>query len=106
MDLIAILSTVILVVTIGTITVAVAAYAALKLRDRRKPKKGQLQAAEGSTSFEPVFLKRYMPPSRLTPSVADAPSVPAAAAPTPTASAPTDTTADPTGVPSSPSAPA
>ena len=38
MDIIGILSTVILLVTIGTITVAVAAYAALKLQDRRKPK--------------------------------------------------------------------
>jgi hypothetical protein len=71
MDLIAILSTVILLVTIGTITVAIAAYAALKLRDRRKPKAGRLQVAESSKSFEPVFLKRYMPPSH-----SDTPSEP------------------------------
>jgi hypothetical protein len=64
MDLIAILSTVILLVTIGTITVAIAAYVALKLRDRRKPKAGRLQAAEKSAAYEPVFLTRYMPPSQ------------------------------------------
>jgi hypothetical protein len=64
MDLVAILSTVILLVTIGTITVAVAAYVALKLRDRRKPKAGRLKLEGVTESFEPVFLKRYMPPSR------------------------------------------
>ena len=63
MDLIAFLSTVILLVTIGTITVAIAAYVALKLRDRRKPKPGRLQGVGNSSAFEPVFLKRYMPPS-------------------------------------------
>jgi hypothetical protein len=63
MDLIAILSTVILLVTIGTIAVAVAAYAALKLRDKRKPKKGKLDMGGEAPPFEPVFLKRYMPPS-------------------------------------------
>jgi hypothetical protein len=67
MDLIAILSTVILLVTIGTITVAIAAYAALKLRDKRKPKAGRLQAVEKSAAYEPVFLTRYMPPSHADP---------------------------------------
>jgi heme/copper-type cytochrome/quinol oxidase subunit 2 len=64
MDLIAILSTVILLVTIGTIAVAVAAYAAFKLRDKRKPKKGKLEVHGEAPPFEPVFLKRYMPPNR------------------------------------------
>lgn len=64
MDIIAILSTIILLVTIGTITVAVAAYAALKLRDRRKPKAGRAQASNAVEEFQPVFLKRYSPPER------------------------------------------
>lgn len=64
MDLIAILSTIILLVTIGTITVAVAAYAALKLRDRRKPKAGRVQIDNAVDTFQPVFLKRYAPPAR------------------------------------------
>lgn len=64
MDLISILSTVILLVTIGTIAVAIAAYAALKLRDRRKPKAGKLNMQGESDEFVPVFLKRYMPSSK------------------------------------------
>jgi hypothetical protein len=73
MDLIAILSTVILLVTIGTITVAIAAYAALKLRDKRKPKAGRLQAVEKSAAYEPVFLTRYMPPSQADPGITATP---------------------------------
>jgi heme/copper-type cytochrome/quinol oxidase subunit 2 len=38
-DLISILTTTILATTIGTIIVGVAAYAAFKLRDKRKPTK-------------------------------------------------------------------
>jgi hypothetical protein len=52
-----------LLVTIGTIAIAVAAYAAFKLRDKRKPKKGKLEVMGKSPPFEPVFLKRYTPPS-------------------------------------------
>lgn len=62
MDLIAILSTVILLVTVGTIMVALAAYAAVKVRDKRKPKPGRELNAPGSTGFRPEFLQRYMPP--------------------------------------------
>ena len=65
MDLIAILSTVILLVTIGTITIAIAAYLALKLRDRRKPTSDRLNMHRESEEFTPVFLKRYMPPSKM-----------------------------------------
>ncbi len=39
MDLISLLATVILITTIGTLVVAVAAYIAFKLRDKRRPKK-------------------------------------------------------------------
>jgi heme/copper-type cytochrome/quinol oxidase subunit 2 len=63
MDLISILTTVILATTIGTIIVGVAAYAAFKLRDKRKPKKKT--AAEGGApeAEQAVFLKRYLPAS-------------------------------------------
>jgi len=60
MDLISILSTVILITTIGTMGVAVAAYVAFKVRDRRKPQKKDPTAAEGG-AFEPIFLTPYRP---------------------------------------------
>ncbi|MDZ4160551.1 MAG: hypothetical protein U1D28_01525 [Burkholderiales bacterium] len=63
MDLIAILSTVILLVTVGTVVVALAAYAAVKVRDKRKPKPGRGAQAVGSSGFQPEFLQRYMPPA-------------------------------------------
>ena len=60
MDLISILATVILVTTIGTMIVGVGAYAAFKLRDKRKPKKkDDTMDIEGS--HEPIFLTRYLP---------------------------------------------
>jgi heme/copper-type cytochrome/quinol oxidase subunit 2 len=58
-DLISILTTTILATTIGTIIVGVAAYAAFKLRDKRKPTKKA--SAEGGTQEEAVFFKRYVP---------------------------------------------
>jgi hypothetical protein len=60
MDLISILATVILVTTIGTTVVGVGAYAAFKLRDKRRPK-AKKAASVGPGSEDPVFLKRYMP---------------------------------------------
>ena len=62
MDLIAILATVILVTTIGTMVVGVGAYAAFKLRDKRKPskKKGD-ETLDSHGPREPIFLKRYTP---------------------------------------------
>lgn len=60
MDLISILSTVILITTIGTMGVAVAAYVAFKVRDRRKPQKKDPTATEGA-AFEPIFLTPYRP---------------------------------------------
>jgi hypothetical protein len=64
MDLIAILSTVILLVTVGTITVALAAYAAVKVRDKRKPKQGPASSTDNQGGFQPEFLRRYMPPDK------------------------------------------
>jgi heme/copper-type cytochrome/quinol oxidase subunit 2 len=62
MDLISILATVILVTTIGTMVVGVGAYAAFKLRDRRKPKKKKTDdTMDSAGSQEPIFLTRYVP---------------------------------------------
>lgn len=61
MDLISILATVILVTTIATTVVGIAAYAAFKLRDKRKPTKARAVTDEGPQ--EAVFLKRYLPPA-------------------------------------------
>jgi len=59
MDFISILATIILFTTVATLAVALAAYAAFKLRERRKPGKGGPAAAGGA--IEPMFLERYMP---------------------------------------------
>ena len=65
MDLVSIFATVILVATIGTLIMAVAAYFAYKVREWRKPKlAARKKAAESAASGEPVFLKRYVPPPR------------------------------------------
>ncbi len=63
MDLISILATVILVTTIGTMIVGVGAFAAFKLRDKRKPKKSKSDTALNLTGIqEPIFLTPYIPP--------------------------------------------
>ncbi len=62
MDLISILATVILVTTIGTMVVGVVAYAAFKLRDKRKStKKRGDDTLDSNGPREPIFLKRYVP---------------------------------------------
>jgi hypothetical protein len=67
MDLISILATVILVTTIGTMIVGVGAYAAFKLRDKRKPTKSRVDQTLNLTGInEPVFLKPYIPTSLAT----------------------------------------
>lgn len=60
MDLISILSTVILIATIGTMGVAVAAYVAFKLRDKRKPGKKD-PSPDQNGEVNPIFLTRYKP---------------------------------------------
>ena len=60
MDLISLLATVLLVTTIGTLVVGVAAYVAFKLRDKRRPDRNALVQPDGDT-LEPVFLERYTP---------------------------------------------
>lgn len=73
MDLISILTTVILATTVGTVIIGVAAYAAFKLRDKRKPKvkKDGDAAKAGTAAVEAVFLKKYVPVSAI-PSVSEA----------------------------------
>ncbi len=63
MDLISILTTVILATTIGTVIVGVAAYAAFKLRDKRKPKAKKVEgdAVAGKEIAEAIFLTKYVP---------------------------------------------
>ncbi|MFZ4478945.1 MAG: hypothetical protein ACOYNZ_03515 [Rhodoferax sp.] len=62
MDLISVLATVILITTIGTMVVGVGAYAAFKLRDKRKPTAGRTdETMNKGGPTEPVFLKRYIP---------------------------------------------
>ena len=64
MDLISILATVILITTVGTMVVGVGAYAAFKLRDKRKPSKSRGDETLNTTGpQEPMFLKPYIPPS-------------------------------------------
>jgi hypothetical protein len=60
MDFISILATIILFTTVATLAVALAAYAAFKLREKRKPAKGTAIAGPGG-QIEPIFLERYVP---------------------------------------------
>lgn len=62
MDLVSILATVILVTTIGTMVVGVGAYAAFKLRDKRRPTKKKTDDTLDSNGIrEPIFLTPYVP---------------------------------------------
>ena len=64
MDLLSILATVILFTTVGTLMVALAAYAAYKLRERRKPSKKKRD--KDTVQMEPIFLRPYIPEKRST----------------------------------------
>ena len=71
MDLVSILATVILVTTIATMIIGVGAYAAFKLRDKRKPKpksKAADDTLDNKVVNEPIFLKRYVPEPAPAPS--------------------------------------
>lgn len=69
MDLISILATVILVTTIATTIIGVGAYAAFKLRDKRRPKAKSSDMPRGDgLPVDPVFLKRYLPDGVAAPS--------------------------------------
>lgn len=68
MDLISILATVILATTIGTVVIGIAAYAAFKLRDKRKPQTSRKDLTlDNKKQQESIFLTRYVPePSPVT----------------------------------------
>ncbi|MFZ6876180.1 hypothetical protein ACO0LF_29300 [Undibacterium sp. Di27W] len=70
MDLISILATVILITTIGTLVVGVAAYIAFKLRDKRKPKRKDTTTEEQG-EIQAIFLKRYVPVKQIATSTPD-----------------------------------
>jgi len=60
MDFISILATILLFTTVATLAIALAAYAAFKMRERRKPGK-KASNAPGQPALEPIFLERYVP---------------------------------------------
>lgn len=53
-------STTILVTTIATLVLAIAAYFAYKLREWRKPEPSSGSTPPMDETFEPIFLKRHM----------------------------------------------
>lgn len=60
MDTISVFSTTVLVTTIATLVLAIAAYFAYKLREWRKPKPSGGEKITIDETFEPIFLKRHM----------------------------------------------
>jgi hypothetical protein len=60
MDMISVFSTTVLVTTIATLILAIAAYFAFKLREWRKPKPPDAKKIAIDGTFEPIFLKRHM----------------------------------------------
>lgn len=60
MNLISIFSTTVLVTTIATLVLALAAYFAYKLREWRKPKPHGGEKTTSDETFGPIFLKRHM----------------------------------------------
>ncbi|HUX91227.1 MAG TPA: hypothetical protein VMV48_11130 [Gallionellaceae bacterium] len=61
MNLASFFSTTVLVTTIATLVLAIAAYFAYKLREWRKPKSSGGAKTTIDEPFEPIFLKRHMP---------------------------------------------
>jgi hypothetical protein len=60
MDFISILATILLFTTVATLAIALAAYAAFKMRERRKPGK-KTPGSNAPAEIEPIFLERYVP---------------------------------------------
>lgn len=60
MNLASFFSTTILVTTIATLVLAIAAYFAYKLREWRKPKSSGEKISTMDEKLEPIFLKRHM----------------------------------------------
>ena len=60
MDLLQILASIILFTTVATLVVAIAAYAAYKIRERNRPVK-RASMALSAQDIQPVFLEPYTP---------------------------------------------
>ncbi len=60
MDFLQILASIILFTTVATLVVAIAAYAAYKIRERNRPVK-RASMALSSQDIQPVFLEPYTP---------------------------------------------
>jgi heme/copper-type cytochrome/quinol oxidase subunit 2 len=60
MDLVSIFSSIVLVTTIATLVVAIAAYFAYKVREWRKPKTFSRGRISDNAPFEPIFLHRHI----------------------------------------------
>jgi len=60
MDLVYVFSTIVLVTTIATLVMALAAYFAYKLREWRKPKSSGGAKNTIDETCEPIFVKRHM----------------------------------------------
>lgn len=60
MDIISVFSTTVLVTTIATLVLAIAAYFAYKLREWRKPQSSGGEKNTIDEAFEPIFLKRHI----------------------------------------------
>ncbi len=74
MDLVYILAYIILFTTVGTMVIGLVAYAAFKLRDKRKPGKNKSdETMNVDGPLEPVFLERYVPGVTTDPAVQPAP---------------------------------
>lgn len=61
MDLISILATVILATTIATVIMGFVAYAAFKLREKRRPNVPTTRDMPLDDGGEPIFFSRYLP---------------------------------------------
>lgn len=66
MDFVSILASIILFTTIATLIVALAAYAAYKIRERRRPNRNKTHG-QPAGEFEPIFLERHVPGKPETP---------------------------------------
>ncbi len=59
-DLVSVFSSIILLATVSTLSIAVFAYVAYKVRERRKPDPSAAEASSKGEVFRPVFLRRHM----------------------------------------------
>jgi hypothetical protein len=58
--LISVFSSIILLATVSTLAIALFAYIAYKVRERREPEHAPGEAHASGEAFRPVFLKRHL----------------------------------------------